>query len=73
MSKCWKFADILENNIDWLKDNGHPKWNSVDLEYPLKGWEQYDCVKNYKGKSKKRAEQMTKELNPILKAMKEIL
>jgi TRAP transporter TAXI family solute receptor len=68
-----KFADILENNIDWLKENGHPKWNSVDLEYPLKGWEQYDCVKNYKGKSKKRAEQMTQELNPILKAIKEIL
>jgi hypothetical protein len=31
--------------MDWLKENGHPKWNYVDLEFPLKGWEQYDCVK----------------------------
>jgi hypothetical protein len=37
-----KFADILESNIDWLRENGHPKWKSVDLDYPLKGWEQYD-------------------------------
>jgi TRAP transporter TAXI family solute receptor len=34
-----RFADILEYNIDWLRENGHPKWKSVDLEYPLKGWE----------------------------------
>lgn len=69
-----KFADILENNLDWLRENGHPKWNSVDLEYPLKGWEQYDCVKNFKGKSKKRIKQSkTSEINPILEAIKEIL
>lgn len=69
-----KFADILESNIDWLKDNGHPKWNSVDLEYPLKGWEQYDCVKNFRGKSQKRIKQSkTSEINPILEAIKEIL
>jgi TRAP transporter TAXI family solute receptor len=37
-----KFAYILESNIDWLRENGHPKWKSVDLDYPLKGWEQYD-------------------------------
>ena len=40
-----KFAQILKENMDWLKENGHPKWNYVDLEFPLKGWEQYDCVK----------------------------
>ncbi|NOR25825.1 MAG: TAXI family TRAP transporter solute-binding subunit, partial [Desulforhopalus sp.] len=69
-----KFADILESNIDWLKENGHPKWNSVDLEYPLKGWEQYDCVKNYQGKSKKRVKKnKTTEINPVLEAIKDIL
>lgn len=69
-----KFADILENNIDWLRENGHPKWNSVDLEYPLKGWEQYDCVKNYQGKSKKRVKKnKSTEINPVLEAIKDIL
>lgn len=69
-----KFADILEKNIDWLRRNGHPKWNSVDLDYPLKGWEQYDCVKNYAGKSKRLIKHdMTNEINPVLEAMKDIL
>jgi hypothetical protein len=69
-----KFADILEKNIDWLRKNGHPKWNSVDLDYPLKGWEQYDCVKKYAGKSKRLIKQnMTNEVNPVLEAMKDIL
>jgi TRAP transporter TAXI family solute receptor len=69
-----RFADILEYNIDWLRENGHPKWKSVDLEYPLKGWEQYDCVKNFAGKSKKQVKPIkTGEINPILEAIKEIL
>jgi hypothetical protein len=25
------------------------KWKSVDLEYPIKGWEQYDCVRGGQG------------------------
>ena len=27
--------------------NGHPKWRSVNLEFPLKGWDQYDCVRRF--------------------------
>jgi hypothetical protein len=42
-----KFAQILNENMDWLKENGHPKWKFVNLDFPLKGWEQYDCVKKY--------------------------
>ncbi len=69
-----RFADILANNMDWLKENGHPKWKSVDLEYPLKGWEQYECVKNSRGKSTNPAKQnKSKELNPVLEAIKGIL
>jgi len=68
------FANIIENNIDWLRENGHPKWNSVDLEYPLKGWEQYDCVKNFRGKSRKPPKKkQTGEVNPLLEAIKEML
>ena len=37
--------------MDWLISNGHPKWKAVDLNYPLKGWDQYDCVRKYLGKS----------------------
>ncbi len=69
-----RFANILEDNIDLLRATGHPKWKSVDLEYPLKGWEQYDCVKNYQGKVPKRPKQNKNgEINPVLEAIKEIL
>ena len=69
-----KFADILANNIDWLKANGHPKWKSVDLEYPLKGWEQYQCVTHFQSKSIKPTDQnKSKEINPVLEAIKGIL
>jgi len=33
-----KFAKIVHDNLDWLRANGHPKWKTVDLNAPLKGW-----------------------------------
>jgi hypothetical protein len=69
-----RFADILEKNLEWLRENGHPKWRSVDLEYPLKGWEQYDCVKSFAGKSKRQIRaNRTNEINPVLEAIKNVL
>jgi TRAP transporter TAXI family solute receptor len=67
-----RFATLLHDNLEWLKENGHQKWHSVDLEYPLKGWEQYDCVKN---RLNKKITQPTtiKDDNPILEAIKEML
>ncbi len=62
-----EFARILSDNLGWLKANGHPKWNSVDLDYPLKGWTQYGCVKKY------QAEPAKEGLNPVLQAIKNIL
>jgi hypothetical protein len=41
----------MASNMGWLVENGHPKWKSVKLDYPLKGWEQYDCVRKYVGTS----------------------
>ena len=32
-----RFAQILYENIGWLRENGHPKWKSVDLDVALKG------------------------------------
>ncbi len=68
-----QFAQILKENMDWLRENGHPKWKFVDLEFPLKGWEQYDCVKKYLARIPKAAPKPSAELNPILEAVKEIL
>jgi TRAP transporter TAXI family solute receptor len=68
-----KFAKILSDNIDWLLENGHPKWKQVDLKYPLKGWEQYDCVKKYLEKRTPTPKKRPPEINPILEAVKDIL
>ena len=68
-----KFAQIISENMDWLRENGHPKWKFVDLNFPLKGWEQYDCVKKYLVKKPEATPKPSVELNPILKAVKEIL
>ena len=68
-----KFAQILSENIDWLREKGHPKWKFVDLDFPLKGWEQYDCVKKYLVKKREPAPKPSVDINPILKAVKDIL
>jgi len=65
-----RFARILMDNMDWLKQNGHPKWNHVDLEYPLKGWEQYDCVRKQTQKQKRTE---PAPINPLWDAMKQML
>ena len=62
-----QFARILAGNLDWLRQNGHSKWNSVDLGYPLKGWTQYRCVQKYQAKPVKKG------INPVLQAIKEIM
>lgn len=67
-----RFAQIVSHNMDWLKRYGHPKWRVVDLDYPLKGWEQYDCVKKYLQKPTRAARDRT-PVNPVLEAIKEIL
>ena len=42
-----QFAQAMSDNLGWLRKNGHPKWKAVDLDAPLKGWDQYDCVAKY--------------------------
>jgi TRAP transporter TAXI family solute receptor len=68
-----KFSQILSENMDWLRENGHPKWKFVDLDFPLKGWEQYDCVKKYLVKKPEATPKPSVDINPILKAVKDIL
>lgn len=37
-------ARIIYSNESWLKKNGHAKWEHVDLDAQLAGWQQYKCV-----------------------------
>lgn len=70
-----RFAQVLYENIGWLRANGHPKWTSVDLEFPLKGWEQYDCVRRFlvKPGAAPAPARPAGEVNPIMEAVKDIL
>ena len=69
-----RFAQTVSEKLDWLIKNGHPKWKSVDLEYPLKGWEQYDCVRKYLGKPVQgAARSRSADVNPVMEAIKEML
>jgi hypothetical protein len=73
-----RFAQILHENIGWLREKGHAKWSSVDLDASLKGWEQYDCVKKYLVKKSGSppgapAAKPAAEINPIMEAVKEML
>jgi hypothetical protein len=67
-----QFAKILADNMEWLQANGHPKWRSVDLDFPLKGWEQYDCVVRHLDRWTPPPETPS-EPNPVLDAVKEML
>jgi TRAP transporter TAXI family solute receptor len=70
-----KFAKTIADNMSWLAKNGHPKWKSVDLAYPLRGWEQYDCVRKYLGKAGTAAPKAAGSPagNPVMDSIKQIL
>jgi uncharacterized protein len=72
-----KFAQIMASRQDWLQKNGHSKWKAVDLNYPLRGWEQYDCVRKYLGKPTAAATTGTTAAkpggNPVFDAIKGVL
>jgi hypothetical protein len=67
-----KFAKTLQDNLEWLKTNGHPKWKSVDLNAPVKGWEQYDCVKKVLQPSQRPVPEKTRDTNPVMDAIKKM-
>jgi len=68
-----RFAQTVAANLDWLRKNGHPKWKAVDLDYPLKGWEQYDCVRKVLQKKPIQPARDKSSLNPVMDAIKDIL
>ena len=71
-----RFAQTMSRQMNWLRQNGHPKWKVVDLNYPLKGWEQYDCVRKYLGSAQAGVPARTKvgqNENPVFNAIKGLL
>ena len=42
-----QFAQHVLVGLSWLVNNGHPYWRRVDVQRPVRGWEQYDCVRDY--------------------------
>jgi uncharacterized protein len=68
-----RFAKLVATNMNWLRLHGHPKWRSVDLDHPVKGWEQYDCVAKSLGKSTAPRSRNTASANPVLDAIKDVL
>jgi TRAP transporter TAXI family solute receptor len=69
-----QFAQTVSTNLAWLVKNGHPKWKAVDLDAPLKGWEQYDCVAKYLRKpGQPAAATKSSGGNPVMDAIKELL
>jgi uncharacterized protein len=69
-----RFAQVLARRLDWLVQNGHPKWKTVDLNYNLKGWEQYACVKKYLGLASASATPaILPDENPVMRAIRGIL
>src|SRR5262249_54225801 len=68
-----RFAQLLSRGLDNLQKNGHAKWKAVDLNYPLRGWEQYDCVRKYLGKAAPATTapgQPRSSQNPVFDAIK---
>ena len=72
-----RFAQTISKQMSWLLQNGHPKWKAVDLNYPLKGWEQYDCVRKYVGTAAAAtpaaATKPAANENPVFNAIKGLL
>ena len=67
-------AEVIASNLEWLIKNGHPKWKVVDLAAPLKGWEQYECVRKYlKTPGSSPAKAARPSANPVMDAIKEAL
>ncbi len=66
------FARTIQDNLEWLKAHGHPKWKSVDLNAQVKGWEQYDCVRKAIKPAPRRTPEKPVATNPVVDAIKKM-
>jgi TRAP transporter TAXI family solute receptor len=70
-----RLAQHVAAGLDWLVKNGHPQWKRVNLDAPVEGWEQYDCVRKYVGQPPDAGSPAasTGERNPIADAINDAL
>jgi TRAP transporter TAXI family solute receptor len=69
-----RFAQATAAQLATLRASGHPKWKAVDLDAPVRGWEQYDCVRKYLGRAAPASTaQRSASANPVLEAIKQML
>jgi len=68
-----QFAKAMADRLPSLAESGHPKWKTVDLDFPLRGWEQYDCVRRALGKAPATTARPGQGGNPVSDAIKTIL
>ena len=71
-----RFAQTVSSNLAWLAQNGHPKWRSVDLDTPIRGWAQYDCVSRaiaQRGRAATPPGKTSSASNPVADAVKALM
>jgi len=61
-----KMTKTVYENMNWLIQNGHPKWTDVDMYYDLTRWERHECVasifKNSKSLQQNQLQRVLKDL-----------
>src|SRR5262245_35028714 len=67
-----RFARTVADKLDWLKK--HPKWKWIELACLLRGQEQYDYVRKYRGKIEETAGRpRSSDPHPVMETIKAIL
>jgi uncharacterized protein len=65
--KIGELSRIVYRNIDRLRASGHKKWQSVELDATVPGWQQYDCVRNALFGNEAAPLSVSPKENPILR------
>ena len=71
-----RFARQVAAGMDWLAQHGHPTWKRVDVDVPLPGWEQSECVRKHMAGQTTADESpaaSAAERNPVADAIKDAL
>ena len=48
-----QMTKLIQDNLAWFSENGHPKWQEVNLDISLPQWERYPCVEQFFGDGKR--------------------
>jgi hypothetical protein len=62
---------VVNNDLVYSVSRGR-KDPTAHLNVPVKGWEQYDCVKKYLQPSQRSTPERPRDVNPVLDAIKKM-